>query len=111
MNMAKDYFYIGLSQRLLTARVDAGYSQAKSSELLSVDRSTISKWENARAEPSIKQIYQLSDIYNVSSEWLAFGTGPKRKFIVYADERQLLEKFRSLTPIQQNAFIELFEVL
>ena len=51
-------------------RTEHGYNQQKLSELLSVSRSTIAMWETNKAEPSSDILIKLSDIFNVSIDYL-----------------------------------------
>ena len=48
-------------------------SQNKLAELLYKDRTVISKWENDKLTPSIKDIISLSEIFNISVEELLSG--------------------------------------
>lgn len=109
--MTVDYFYGELAKRLIRARELGAQSQKKAAEFLGVDRTTLSKWEHGHTQPSIQQLFMLADFYSVSVEWLAFGLGQHQRFVVYDDERRFIEKFRSLSPIQQNAFLELFSAV
>lgn len=48
--------------------------------LLKVTRSTISKWELEKAEPSIEFLIKLSEIFNVSIDYLVGSTNIKQNY-------------------------------
>lgn len=63
-------------KRLKKAREDAGYSQKQIQEILGIEQSRLSYYENGKREPDIETIGKLADFYNVSVDWL-FGLGKK----------------------------------
>lgn len=66
-----------LSQRLASAREDAGLTQAAVARRLKVTRNAISLWENGKSNPKAENLEQLATIYNVTYEWLATGRGAR----------------------------------
>ncbi len=62
-----------ISERLQQLRKLANYSQEQLADMLGVSRQAISKWESAQANPDINNIIKLSDIYNVSADYILMG--------------------------------------
>ena len=54
------------AKRLYELRVAHGYSQLELASFVGVSNKAISKWENANAEPSLKTLKKLSEIYNLN---------------------------------------------
>ncbi|GAB5052086.1 helix-turn-helix domain-containing protein [Pediococcus ethanolidurans] len=50
-----------------------GLSQQEVANKLHISRQSVSKWENAHAQPSITNLVKLSHIYHVSLEELVCG--------------------------------------
>ena len=61
---------MNFAEKLLNLRVENGYSQEALAEKLDVSRQAISKWELGQSTPDLDFIAQLSDIFNVSSDYL-----------------------------------------
>lgn len=54
------------------ARESAKMTQQYVSDVLSISRTNITKYENGTLEPNIETIGQLAELYNVTTDWL-FG--------------------------------------
>ena len=59
-----------LGQRLQKARKEAGLSQEELAEQLGVSRQAVSKWENDSGYPEMEKMIRLSQIYQVSLDYL-----------------------------------------
>lgn len=59
-----------LGEKLQKLRKQSGLSQEALAEKVTVTRQTISKWELGQSLPDLDFIAQLSDIFNVSSDYL-----------------------------------------
>ncbi|WP_315122128.1 helix-turn-helix transcriptional regulator [uncultured Clostridium sp.] len=62
-----------LSERLQQLRKLANYSQEQLAEMLCISRQAISKWESGQSNPDINNIIKLSEIYNVSTDYILMG--------------------------------------
>ena len=51
---------------LAAARVNANLTQRQAAERISIDKSTLSKWENGKTSPRADQLEQLCCLYGVS---------------------------------------------
>ncbi len=67
---------MGMSERLQKLRKQESYSQEQLAEKLGVTRQAISKWESDQGNPDINNIIKLSEVYNVSTDYLLKGVEP-----------------------------------
>lgn len=61
---------MSFSQKLKQLRSERGYSQENLAQMIGVSRQAISKWESGRVYPDIDYIVELSNIFNVSTDFL-----------------------------------------
>lgn len=59
-----------LGQKIKNLRRNAGLTQEKFAEKLGVSRTAVAKWENGYAEPTLQNIIGISEIFDVSSDFL-----------------------------------------
>ncbi len=64
---------MSLGKKLLDLRKKAGFSQEEVAEKLGVSRQTISKWETDQTTPELMKTKLLSQLYNVSYDYLITG--------------------------------------
>lgn len=62
-----------ISERLQQLRKDSNYSQEQLADMLGVSRQAISKWESGQANPDLNNIIKLTQIYNVSADYILMG--------------------------------------
>lgn len=62
-----------LGVRLQELRKSHNLSQEQLAEKLDVSRQAVSKWESSQANPDISNIVKLSNIYEVSTDYLLTG--------------------------------------
>lgn len=62
-----------LAERLQELRKKAGYSQEQVADLLGISRQAISKWESGQGKPELDNIVKLTEIYNVSADYIISG--------------------------------------
>lgn len=65
---------MSIAERLQELRKQSGYSQEQVAELLGLSRQAISKWESGQGKPEIDNIVKLTEIYNVSADYILLGT-------------------------------------
>ena len=88
---------VKFSQNLKKLRKSKGYSQEALAKKLGLTRTTISKYENEIAEPSLSILVALSQIFNVSCDFLITGY---RK-----PQDELRDMLGSLTPSEYVSWI------
>jgi len=60
----------GLSDRIKTSRIQKGLTQVQVSKRLNVTKSAVNSWETNASTPSIINIIKLSQMLNVSTDYL-----------------------------------------
>lgn len=64
---------MSLGEKLLQLRKNSGLSQEEVAERLGVSRQTISKWETDQTVPELIKAKLLSELYNVTYDYLISG--------------------------------------
>ena len=62
-----------IGTKIKQARISANLTQEDIAEKLGVSRQTISSWENGKSYPDVTSLFTLSDVYNVTVDFLAKG--------------------------------------
>ena len=79
---------MNLAIRILRARKEKRISQKETAWFMGISRSALAQWETAACYPSLKNLLKLSEVLNVSFEWLATGRGDKKRLIELDDNMQ-----------------------
>lgn len=58
------------ADKLIDLRKKHGWSQEELAEKMDVTRQSVSKWESAQSVPDIEKIIRLSELFNVSTDYL-----------------------------------------
>lgn len=61
---------MNLSDKILYCRKKAGMSQETLAEKIGVSRQAISKWECGTAAPELENLYAISKLFGVTTDWL-----------------------------------------
>ncbi len=64
---------MSLGERIQNLRKENHHSQEELADMLGVSRQAISKWESNQAIPEVNNIIKLSEIYNVTADFLLMG--------------------------------------
>lgn len=59
-----------IGKRIHELRIEKGLSQVKLGEMLSVSQDTISLWEKSKSYPSVEIVILLSEIFEVSCDYI-----------------------------------------
>lgn len=62
-----------LSERLQFLRKKEDFSQEQLADMLGISRQAVSKWESGQGKPEIDNIIKLTQIYNVSADYILLG--------------------------------------
>ena len=81
---------MNIAERLQELRKKAGYSQEQVAEMLGISRQAISKWESGQGNPEIDNVIKLTEIYDVSADYILFGK--ESSTIVTTSEKKRLSK-------------------
>ena len=106
--------------RLKELRHEYNLSQAKLGKMLGVNQTAIGKYDHGDAEPNIKMLFQLSQIFEVSIDYLLGNSDDFGIVNVKTDkvgsflnerEKELVNLFRNLNKNQQKAVCEYIKTL
>lgn len=75
------------ADKLIQLRKQKGWSQEELAEKMEVTRQSVSKWESAQSVPDIERILQLSDIFDVSLDYLLKNNEDINEQILSADDK------------------------
>ena len=59
-----------LSEKIMDLRKRSGWSQEELAERLGISRQSVSKWETGESIPDIDKIIRMSELWNVSTDYL-----------------------------------------
>ncbi|MCP4163138.1 MAG: helix-turn-helix transcriptional regulator [Deltaproteobacteria bacterium] len=94
------------NQKLKELRLEKGWTQEELADSLKIHRMRVSVYERGKATPETKVLIKMSEIFNVSLDYLVFGNkeGQKGKVSPTADikDRDLLRQFEELDKISFN---------
>jgi len=62
-----------IAERIQSLRKQKGYSQEELAEKIGVSRQAVSKWESRQSTPDIDKIIALSDLFNISTDYILKG--------------------------------------
>lgn len=105
--------------KLKNLRKDYGFTQKEVADFLNVERTTYSYYESGRSVPSISTIVRLSELYNVSCDYL-IKNGKKKGNPTNIDdllggtcekEREFLCYFRMISTNNQNKIMDIMKTL
>ena len=82
-----------LPERLKTLRLEAKLTQKEISKQLKISQSTYSDWEKGKMKP--KNIQQIADFFNVSTDYLLGNTNIKNQKQFDEDLEKSLDTFKS----------------
>lgn len=66
--------YVGLAEKVQSLRKTKGLFQEQLAELLNVSRQSVSKWESGQSIPEVDKIVQMSEIFNVPTDYILKDT-------------------------------------
>ena len=84
-----------IGSKIRQSRKEAKITQEQAAEALGVSRQTISNWENEKSYPDIISVLKMSDLYNVSLDYLLKGESAMNSYVEYLDESTNVVKNRN----------------
>lgn len=84
-----------LAQQIRALRTSKKLSQDDLAEKLYISRQAVSKWENGEATPDIDKLVQLTEIFDVSLDYLVLEKNPKKEIVVEKQGRMNAWEFLS----------------
>ena len=80
----------GIGERLRLLRKQLNYSAQEMAARLGLNYNSYYKNENSQTYPGINTLYQLSEAYDISVDWLLFGKEPM--YCIEKDREKKLDK-------------------
>ena len=69
-----------LSEKIMNLRKKNGWSQEELAERLDISRQSVSKWESGESVPTLEKIIKISEIFDVSTDYLLKDDFKEEKF-------------------------------
>lgn len=83
---------MSIAERLQELRKRSGYSQEQVAEMLGLSRQAVSKWESGQGKPEIDNIVKLTEIYNVSADYILLGT--EKAAVTVSEKKELSHEYK-----------------
>ncbi len=84
-----------IGSKIKQSRLEAKITQEQAAENLGVSRQTISNWENEKSYPDIVSVLKMSDLYDVSLDYLLKGESTMNSYVDYLDESTNIVKIKN----------------
>lgn len=78
-------------------RKQQGMSQEKLAQLLGVSRQSVSKWESGQSLPEVDKIIQLSNIFQVTTDYLLKDVSEEKCIDIFRKEKDVLVPHTTFT--------------
>ena len=91
-----------LADKIIYLRKKAGWSQEELAEKTGVSRQSISKWEGALSVPDMNRILKLSELFDVSTDYLLRDEMEEEEKNPAADEKIADETGEKLVPVSME---------
>lgn len=98
--------------KLLELRTEKGISQRILAKEMHISQGTYNNWENEKTQPSIEQLIDLADFFDVSVDYVIghtdeYGTiNGATKQSLSKDEQKILFLFRTLSPEAKKPLLD-----
>ncbi len=69
-----------LSEKIMSLRKKNGWSQEELAERLDLSRQSVSKWESGESIPTLEKIIKISEIFEVSTDYLLKDNFKEERF-------------------------------
>ena len=94
-----------LADKIINERKKNGWSQEELAEQLSVSRQSVSKWESAQSIPDLQKIIRMSQIFNVSTDYLLKDEIEAEEHYEMISEEQQDENVVRVSMEEANGFL------
>ena len=93
------------ADKLIQLRKQKGWSQEELAEKLDVTRQSVSKWESAQSIPDLERILQISEMFDVSLDYLLKENNDKFDSVTNVDEKS--EAYKIVNFAEAKNFIKI----
>ena len=92
------------ADKLIQLRKQKGWSQEELAEKLDVTRQSVSKWESTQSVPDLERILRISEIFDVSLDYLLKDNSEKVEYFADVDEKS--EIYKTISAEEAKEFIK-----
>ena len=105
-----------IADRIQSLRKSKGMSQEELADAVGVSRQAVSKWESEQATPDLEKVVSMSDIFEVTTDYLLKGIEPvktddHKTMADVIDQKVLTEKNSSRAKTALKWFLIGFGIL
>lgn len=94
-----------LAEKIIKLRKEQGWSQEELSVRLGVSRQAVSKWESMASMPDLDKILKMSELFDVSTDYLLKDEAPQEEGCVN-EEREAGDGLRAVTLEEANRYMD-----
>jgi transcriptional regulator with XRE-family HTH domain len=100
-----------LGKRIAERRKQMGLSQEELAHRLKTNQKQVSRYENAQNDPTVNVLLAIAEALHTTPAWLlGFDDDPESPDLS-ADERELIERYRSKDREHQEKLLEIAKIL
>jgi len=96
-------------QKIKELRTEKNWKQDTLAKEIGIELRQISLWENSKASPSIETIVKISQVFNVSIDYLLIDDYPRKP--LYFKDISYLNKFNDMQGLTQVEKESLFNII
>lgn len=101
---------MSLAEKIIKLRKEQGWSQEELASRLDVTRQSVSKWESASSVPDLEKIVKMSELFQVSTDYLLKETPLAEADDAHAPANELRPVPRSVSLKEANLYLDLAPV-
>lgn len=98
------------SEKLKLARKESNMTQEEVAQRLGVTRATYSRYELGQREPNVEMLKNISNVFNVSVDFLVNENKYNKDAILNSTEKKLLKIFRELNKQGQDYIVQTIDM-
>ena len=95
---------MNLAEKIMTLRKKRGWSQEELAMQLNISRQSVSKWESGASIPDLDKILKLSEIFDVTTDYLLKKT--EEESGDWKSEREVSERPGVMQQMERAGFLE-----
>ena len=102
-----------LGEKISALREENGWSQQELGEMIDTHPRHISRWETGKSLPSADALIQISEVFNVSVDYLLFDDAPRtaRSHVFDPELLKNLEEIEGLEESDRTALRKIIDAL
>jgi transcriptional regulator with XRE-family HTH domain len=98
-----------LGERIKNLRKEKKWQQAELAEKISADARQISRYEKGKINPSVETLVRISQVFDVSIDYLLKENAPKKPFML--DDKELFKYLEDIQSLEEEDRRCLFHII